>query len=53
MGSFVGRRAQLETLGARVEAARGGTGQVVLVAGEPGIGKTRMSQGISAAIAAV
>jgi class 3 adenylate cyclase/tetratricopeptide (TPR) repeat protein len=39
---FVGRRSELESLGARLEQARRGEGQVVAVVGEPGIGKSRL-----------
>lgn len=39
---FVGRTDELEALGAALEAAAGGHGGVVLVTGEPGIGKTRL-----------
>jgi tetratricopeptide (TPR) repeat protein len=38
---FAGRRAELQRLARRLEQARAGQGGVVLVAGEPGIGKTR------------
>jgi class 3 adenylate cyclase len=38
---FTGRTAELARLGQRLEEARAGRGGVVLLAGEPGIGKTR------------
>ena len=41
---LVGRRRELDALRARLEAARGGAGRLVLCAGEPGIGKTRLAQ---------
>jgi class 3 adenylate cyclase len=41
---FVGRRTELDLLRAKLEEARQGKGNVVLLAGEPGIGKTRLSQ---------
>jgi DNA-binding NtrC family response regulator/tetratricopeptide (TPR) repeat protein len=41
-GRFVGRLAELALLGERFEQARAGEGQVVFVAGEPGIGKSRL-----------
>lgn len=41
-GPFVGRDAELDTLRAAVAAARGGSGRLVLLGGEPGIGKTRL-----------
>src|SRR5207247_1770554 len=40
-GVFVGRERELEELRTSVDAARAGQGQLVLLAGEPGIGKTR------------
>ena len=40
--SFVGREPELRVLGERLERALAGTGGLVLVAGEAGIGKTRM-----------
>ncbi len=39
---FVGRAEELSALKAAVEAALGGHGSLVLVGGEPGIGKTRL-----------
>ena len=39
---FVGREAELETLLAAGEAARGGRGAVVEILGEPGLGKSRL-----------
>ncbi len=39
---FVGRETELGALAARLQEAREGRGGVVLVAGEPGIGKTRL-----------
>lgn len=43
-GTFVGRVRELDLLGARLDEARGGRGQLVLVTGEPGIGKTRLAE---------
>jgi DNA-binding CsgD family transcriptional regulator len=42
--SFVGRRDELERLRAAFEHATAGRGQIVMLAGEPGIGKTRTAQ---------
>ncbi len=41
-GRFVGRERELRLLHERFEQARGGQGQVVLLVGEPGIGKSRL-----------
>ena len=41
---FVNRSHELATLLARWEAAKKGVGQLVLIAGEPGIGKSRLAQ---------
>jgi DNA-binding SARP family transcriptional activator len=43
-GDLVGRDDQLAALDAILAGARGGGGRVVLVAGEPGIGKTRLAE---------
>jgi tetratricopeptide (TPR) repeat protein len=42
-GSFIARDAELATLSRAWEAVRSGRGQLVLIAGEPGIGKTRLA----------
>ena len=39
---IVGRNAELAQLRAALVAASGGAGRLVLVSGEPGIGKTRL-----------
>ncbi|HEY6595115.1 MAG TPA: AAA family ATPase [Asanoa sp.] len=43
-GHFVGRERERADLEARLVAAHAGAGQVVLVAGEPGVGKTRLAE---------
>jgi ATP/maltotriose-dependent transcriptional regulator MalT len=45
--SIVGRRWELDALRAWLAAARDGRGRLVLCAGEPGIGKTRLAQELS------
>ncbi|MDQ3896885.1 MAG: AAA family ATPase, partial [Actinomycetota bacterium] len=42
--SLVGRRRELEALHTALQAARGGSGRLVLCEGEPGAGKTRIAQ---------
>ena len=42
-GAFVGRQPELETLRQALESATSGEPQVVFLAGEPGIGKTRLA----------
>ena len=41
---FVGRQAEYDKLVARLDALAGGTGTLVLLGGEPGVGKTRLSE---------
>ena len=41
-GTFVGRRAETETLLARASMARQGGGQIVGIVGDPGVGKSRL-----------
>jgi tetratricopeptide (TPR) repeat protein len=45
---FVGRKAELAVLRAALEDACAGQKRIVLVAGEPGIGKTRLAQELAA-----
>jgi DNA-binding CsgD family transcriptional regulator len=49
---FVGRGTELAAFTADLDAAVGGRGGVVLLAGEPGIGKTRLAEEVAAAAAA-
>src|SRR5258706_9889136 len=44
MGGFIGRERELEALHAALESAVAGQPRVVLLTGEPGIGKTRTAQ---------
>src|ERR1700756_454127 len=45
---FVGRRRELEALYAALDAAYAGHGRLALLAGEPGIGKTRLALELTA-----
>ncbi len=45
---FVGRRREMELANSALEAAISGTGRLVLLMGEPGIGKTRMADELAA-----
>ena len=48
---FVGREEELGVLARRWERARGGNGQLVLIIGEPGIGKSRLVEEFRAKLA--
>src|SRR5436190_1715413 len=41
-GTLVGRRAELERLGAALDRAREGSGGILLLSGDAGVGKTRL-----------
>ena len=43
-GAFVGRQREMAELNAALDRALSGQGQLVMLAGEPGIGKTRTAQ---------
>ena len=43
MGAFVGRESELAALDQTLEAVRSGSGATILIAGEAGIGKTRLA----------
>ena len=45
---FIGRQWELAELKAALDRALSGQGQLVMLAGEPGIGKTRTAQKLSA-----
>jgi predicted ATPase len=47
MGIFVGRDHELRALDALLDAALAGEGNVALVSGEPGVGKTRLVEGLT------
>jgi eukaryotic-like serine/threonine-protein kinase len=47
-GVFVGRRAELGELVTALDGAIAGRGRLVLLAGEPGIGKSRLAEALSA-----
>jgi class 3 adenylate cyclase/tetratricopeptide (TPR) repeat protein len=48
---FVGREQQLGLLARRWERAKGGEGQLVLIVGEPGLGKSRLIEELHARLA--
>ena len=43
-GQFVGREQERDLLDVTLRAARAGTGHLVLISGEPGVGKTRLAE---------
>jgi class 3 adenylate cyclase/tetratricopeptide (TPR) repeat protein len=45
--SLIGRQAELERIAQTVRQAEGGSGRLVLLAGEPGVGKTRLAQDVT------
>ena len=45
---FVGRRSELTRMRSHVDAAMAGSGRVIMIAGEPGIGKTRTASELEA-----
>ena len=47
---LVGRDEEIELLRRRWEEAKSGEGRVVLISGEPGIGKSRLTAALSAHI---
>ena len=51
-GSLIGREEEIELLARRWQRAKTGAGQVVLVCGEPGIGKSRLTSATLEQIAA-
>jgi predicted ATPase len=51
MRLFVGRDQELADLGSALEEAASGRGSLVLVTGEPGIGKTRLMSELARAAA--
>lgn len=44
---FIGRKRELDELRSALASARAGTGELILLAGEPGIGKTRLCRELS------
>src|SRR4051794_1279547 len=46
-GTLIGREAELAALVPRLERALGGSGSLVLIAGEPGIGKSRLADALA------
>ena len=49
-GLLVGREGELRRLLGILDVVAGGTGQLVLLAGEPGVGKTRLAQELTLAL---
>lgn len=44
LGQLIGRHRERDTLGECLEAAKAGTGGMVLIGGEPGVGKSRLGE---------
>ncbi len=51
MTALIGRDEQVEILGRRWAAAKNGSGGVVMISGEPGIGKSRLVQALRSEVA--
>jgi class 3 adenylate cyclase len=49
-GTLVGREAELQRVLRAVDAVAGGSGRLGLLAGEPGVGKTRLAQEVTLAV---
>jgi len=45
--TLVGRKREMAELKSAMDSAAAGQGRIVMLAGEPGIGKTRMAQELS------
>src|SRR5215208_716895 len=52
-GAMIGREQERQRLAQALEAARRGTGSLMLVAGDAGVGKTRLAEELAAGAAAV
>ena len=50
-GALVAREEELRTVLTMVDAVAGGSGRLVLLAGEPGVGKTRLAQEVTMEVA--
>jgi len=50
LGPLIGRKEEIELLVRRWEQAKAGSGQVVVLAGEPGIGKSRLIEALREAL---
>ena len=46
--TFIGREPEMDELVAAHDAAVGGRGRLILIAGEPGIGKSRLADELAA-----
>src|SRR6185437_13331771 len=50
VGPLIGRQAELARVSRVTDEVRGGAGRLVLLAGEPGVGKTRLAQEVALAL---